>query len=211
MKNWFHVNCMFDTFLRARANTKKIDDVEVDIEDWDTAKDEDKEAVLTGLKAWLAHCKAKGISNPAGNKTTTPSKVTPKKHVTDKPLSTPSVSDEPENSQQKISIDPNDEKYMNKDNSFREFRRLCANIGDHSSYLSKTEEVHKFLTKGTGGDKFRGDLELWVRLLLPGVIKRVYNLQSKQLVKVFSQVLYLLCTSSVFYFITINDTKIYVV
>lgn len=37
-------------------------------------------------------------------------------------------------------------------------------------------------------DKFRGDTELWVRLLLPGVIKRVYNLQSKQLVKVFSQV-----------------------
>ena len=29
---------------------------------------------------------------------------------------------------------------------------------------------------------------LWVRLLLPGVVKRVYNMQSKQLVKVFSQI-----------------------
>ena len=29
---------------------------------------------------------------------------------------------------------------------------------------------------------------LWVKLLLPGVVKRVYNMQSKQLVKVFSRI-----------------------
>ncbi|CAH0380784.1 unnamed protein product [Bemisia tabaci] len=36
---------------------------------------------------------------------------------------------------------------------------------------------------------FKGDLLLWCRLLLPGVgtVKRVYNLQSKQLIKLFSR------------------------
>ncbi|CAG2055015.1 unnamed protein product, partial [Timema podura] len=36
-------------------------------------------------------------------------------------------------------------------------------------------------------DTFKGDLLLWCRLLLPGHVKRVYNLQSKQLIKLFSR------------------------
>ena len=31
-------------------------------------------------------------------------------------------------------------------------------------------------------------LQVWVRLLLPGVVKRIYNVQSKQLVKIFSRI-----------------------
>lgn len=37
-------------------------------------------------------------------------------------------------------------------------------------------------------DGFTGNITLWVKMLLPGVNKRVYNLQSKQLIKLFSQV-----------------------
>lgn len=29
MKNWHHVKCLFDAFKKAKATTKKIDDVEV--------------------------------------------------------------------------------------------------------------------------------------------------------------------------------------
>lgn len=36
---------------------------------------------------------------------------------------------------------------------------------------------------------FKSDLKLWCRLLLPGAVKRVYNLRSKQLVKLFSRLL----------------------
>ncbi|GLH15713.1 DNA ligase [Gryllus bimaculatus] len=36
---------------------------------------------------------------------------------------------------------------------------------------------------------FKGDLRLWIKLLLPQAVKRVYNLQSKQLVKLFSRIL----------------------
>lgn len=32
-------------------------------------------------------------------------------------------------------------------------------------------------------------MKLWCRLLLPGAVKRVYNLQSKQLLKLFSRIL----------------------
>ena len=37
-----------------------------------------------------------------------------------------------------------------KDNSFREFRRLCAGVADNSSYLDKSSLVRTWLTRGTG-------------------------------------------------------------
>ena len=37
-------------------------------------------------------------------------------------------------------------------------------------------------------DGFHGDVYVLVKLLLPGVSKRIYNLQSKQIVKLLSQV-----------------------
>lgn len=44
-----------------------------------------------------------------------------------------------------------------------------------------------FFMKGTG-KKFEGDLELWLRLLTPKDSKRIYNLQSKQIIKLFSRI-----------------------
>ena len=57
-----------------------------------------------------------------------------------------------------------------------------------SGYLDKSAFLSKWLSKGSSKEKFEGDLLLWVRLLLPGVVKRVYNMQSRQLVKVFSRI-----------------------
>ena len=44
-------------------------------------------------------------------------------------------------------------------------------------------------TKISGSETLRlkGDLYLWIRLLIPGVVKRVYNMQNKQMVKIFSR------------------------
>ena len=81
------------------------------------------------------------------------------------------------------------ENVDHKDNSFREFRRLCAMVSEESSYNSKTDIMHKWFSKGSNDLNFQGNVHLWVRLMLPGVIKRVYNLQSKQLVKIFSRIL----------------------
>ncbi|KAF4073205.1 hypothetical protein AMELA_G00256240 [Ameiurus melas] len=76
-----------------------------------------------------------------------------------------------------------------KDCLFREFRKLCAMVAKKSSYNAKTEIIKDFLRKGSAGDKFKGDLYLTVKLLLPGVVKSVYNLNDKQIVKLFSRIL----------------------
>ena len=82
-----------------------------------------------------------------------------------------------------------DLKGSKKDNSFREFRRLVAKVADEPGHLATTEIFRQFFSRGSGGsNRFEGDLLVWVRLLLPGIIKRVYNLQSRQLVKTFSRV-----------------------
>lgn len=60
-------------------------------------------------------------------------------------------------------------------------------IHEESSYNEKTAIVREFLKKGKSGKKFEGDTYLWVKFLLPMVNKRIYNLQSKQLCKLFAR------------------------
>ena len=47
-----------------------------------------------------------------------------------------------------------------KDNSFREFRRICAAVAGVSSYNAKTEVVRDFFKKGSDGKGFKGDLQV---------------------------------------------------
>lgn len=75
-----------------------------------------------------------------------------------------------------------------KDNSFRAFRKICSELTNASSYLTKTSIVKEFFEKGSDGSGFKGDIQLWCRSLLPMAAKRIYNLQSKQLVKIFSDI-----------------------
>lgn len=75
-----------------------------------------------------------------------------------------------------------------KDCLLREFRKLCTMVADNPSYNTKTQIIQDFLRKGSAGDGFHGDVYLTVKLLLPGVIKSVYNLNDKQIVKLFSRI-----------------------
>jgi hypothetical protein len=52
-------------------------------------------------------------------------------------------------------------KEANKDDSFREFRRLCAALSDTDSYTGKTAHVRDFFTKGTDGSEYRNPLRLY--------------------------------------------------
>ena len=65
------------------------------------------------------------------------------------PLKTSSV-DGPSHTKQEASSKPNNPN-AEKDNSFRQFRRLCADIAEESSYLGKTALVRTYITKGSGG------------------------------------------------------------
>lgn len=188
MKNYHHPACMFETFKKARATTKIIEDPS-DLEGWCDIKQEDKEPILQLIKE---------TERTSPKKTTTPKKTaTPKKVASGTPKeaknSTVKTSPQASNAQKDESENPTswlrpEVNPGHKDNSFREFRRLCANIADTPGYLDKSALVEKWLSKGTDQVKFQGDLHVWVRLLLPGVIKRVYNMQSKQMVKVFSRI-----------------------
>ena len=40
---------------------------------------------------------------------------------------------------------------VERDNSFRQFRRLCADIAEENSYTGKTSLVFNYLTKGNSG------------------------------------------------------------
>lgn len=62
-------------------------------------------------------------------------------------------------------------------------------VAENPSYNTKTQIIHDFLQKGSTGDGFHGDVYLTVKLLLPGVIKSVYNLNDKQIVKLLAEFL----------------------
>ena len=44
MKEWHHVKCIFEKLEKARATTKKIEDI-TDLEGWEELEDEDKEII----------------------------------------------------------------------------------------------------------------------------------------------------------------------
>ncbi|KFM79410.1 hypothetical protein X975_04361, partial [Stegodyphus mimosarum] len=161
MKQWFHVRCIFEKLSRARATTKKIEGPD-DLEGWDQLSDEHKEEVLKCLSEFSSN------STPKKNL-----KKTPTKSV-EKSFDSPTTPDKPKNA--------------SKDDTLREFRKVCSKIAEEPSYKNKTAILSEFFSKGSDGESFKGDLFLWVKLLLPNVGKRVYNLQNKQLVKLFSDI-----------------------
>ncbi|XP_048374948.1 DNA ligase 3 [Sphaerodactylus townsendi] len=199
MKEWYHVKCIFEKLEKARATTKKIEDL-TDLEGWEELQDGEKELInqqISELTSKVANTpKKKTVQaklSPTGQ-LTSPKKVlaaptdpSPKKFsgFTAKPGSSeeaaPSCSPKFTLSAEKC--DP-----KHKDCLLREFRKLCAMVADKPSYNVKTQIIQDFLQKGTGGDGFHGDLYLTVKLLLPGVIKSVYNLNDKQIVKLFSRI-----------------------
>nr|XP_061818717.1 DNA ligase 3-like [Nerophis lumbriciformis] len=210
MKEWYHVKCIFEKLERARATTKKIEDI-TDLEGWEELQDEDKELIN------------KHVSDLMAKVNSTPKKKVQAKLNTSGTLQSPPLADPSANAPRKFSgftaakagassgpssstsspssfssppakasqgstlaaqlCDP-----QHKDCLLREFRKLCATVAENNSYNVKTQIIEKFLRKGTGGDKFHGNLYLTVKLLLPGVVKSVYNLNDKQIVKLFSRI-----------------------
>ncbi|BES96201.1 DNA ligase [Nesidiocoris tenuis] len=168
MKAWHHLDCMFLVFSKQRATTAKIESVD-DIGGWDLLSKEDQEEILA--------------------KFPNPDEIRQRRQ---KPTSVPDddKSGGKDTSANSTVSEETSSSFVagHKDNSFREFRRLCADIANVPGYLDKTATVRKFITKGSDGESFKGDLLLTIRLLLPGVIKRVYNLQSKQIIKLFSRI-----------------------
>ncbi|XP_040907203.1 DNA ligase 3 [Toxotes jaculatrix] len=202
MKEWYHVKCIFEKLERARATTKKIEDI-TDLEGWEELQDEDKELINKHVSDLMAKVNASPKKKVQSKLNTTgqlmappadPSVNAPRKFsgFTAAKAGSSSSSGPPHSSPAKASqgstlstqlCDP-----QHKDCLFREFRKLCAMVAEINSYNAKTQIIEKYLKKGSTGDKFHGDLYLTVKLLLPGVVKSVYNLNDKQIVKLFSRI-----------------------
>ncbi|XP_064838188.1 DNA ligase 3 isoform X2 [Oncorhynchus masou masou] len=199
MKEWYHVKCIFEKLERARATTKKIEDI-TDLEGWEELQDEDKELInkLVGDLMAKANTSPKKkvqakLNNsgqlsapPADPSLNAPRKFSGFTATKAGSSSSPGPSPAKPNQGSPLSAQLCDPKH--KDSLLREFRKLCAMVADKNSYNVKTQIIHDFLKKGSGGDKFKGDVYLTVKLLLPGVVKSVYNLNDKQIVKLFSRI-----------------------
>lgn len=80
------------------------------------------------------------------------------------------------------------EMSKNQDNRLETFRHICDEIGEERSYNNKSQLLKEFLHKGSDRKSFKGDTLLWIRMLIPGASQRVYNLQNKQMLKLFSRI-----------------------
>lgn len=160
MKNWHHVDCIFEQFLKQKLTTKRIESPD-DLDGWVALNDADKKLIVDKVKELNKDLEAKHGVKIAVKNFDVAAKA--------------SVSKEKKNEE-------------HRDGLFREFRRLVADISNESSYLEKTKLVREMFKNGSDGGGFKSDVALWCRLLLPGVAKRVYNLQNKQLVKLFSRI-----------------------
>ncbi|XP_056675425.1 DNA ligase 3 isoform X2 [Monodelphis domestica] len=200
MKEWYHIKCMFEKLERARATTKKIEDL-TELEGWEELQDAEKDQI----NEHIAALSSKAASTPTkratvqAKLTTTGQVISPHKGsssvINTNPRKFSGYTAKPSTSKGPVSyLTPKptlsarkcDPKH--KDCLLREFRKLCAMVADKPSYNVKTQIIHDFLQKGSGGDGFHGDVYLTVKLLLPGVIKSVYNLNDKQIVKLFSRI-----------------------
>lgn len=87
-----------------------------------------------------------------------------------------------------VSINMASKRMHHEDNKLDTFRRICDEIAGEPSYLKKVEKLQRFFAKGTSGQGFEGDTLLWVQFLIPAANQRVYNLQNKALIKLFSRI-----------------------
>ncbi|KAH9631095.1 hypothetical protein HF086_000138 [Spodoptera exigua] len=174
MKSWHHVDCFMNVLLKQRPATKRVDSID-DIGNWDNISKEDQEFILKKLNDM-----EKLYADKNSGKYT--AKVI-------KNVSIPSVKPSPVASTSNgTTVSPQKQEVTTEDDKFHTFFKLCKRIARVDAYTDKTAVVNDFLQKGTDGTLFKGTLSLWCKLLLPQVTKRVYNLKSKQLVKLFSKI-----------------------
>ncbi len=75
----------------------------------------------------------------------------------------------------------------NADDTFENFIKLCNRLSNQPGHLAKTNLVRDFITKGSDGKKYKGDLSLFIHMLLPNSKNRVYNINSTSFIKLFSK------------------------
>ncbi|WAR14439.1 DNLI3-like protein [Mya arenaria] len=160
MKQWFHPPCIFETFVRARATTKKIEDPD-DVEGFSDLQQDDKDKILGLIKDLLAKA-----GSPSKKKTPSKPKSTPAKKSNPVAHQDPGPSAKPDNPPPSNDSSSNGSSVLQsgKDDSFREFRRLCADIAEENSYTGKTAIIFHTSQKAMLEDLEQGDVAETVKM-----------------------------------------------
>ena len=74
------------------------------------------------------------------------------------------------------------------DDKFDTFIRICNKITVEPSETGKTAILREFITKGSDGRSYKGDLKMFIRMLLPNYKKCAYDLSTTKLIQIFSQI-----------------------
>eukprot|EP00116_Pleurobrachia_bachei_P001753 sb/3462015/ len=152
--------------LRSFATTKKIECPE-DIEHFDTLEDDDKKIVEDLIADYLA------TKMDVKSKTPAKKKQAPGQYVLSPQATSSSKPATPSKSPKK---NPSSEP-------FNVIVGLCDKLRKEASYNVKSEIIQNYISKSPPNPY------LTLKLLIPSVDKRVYNLGDKQIVKVLSVVL----------------------
>ncbi|CAH0583151.1 unnamed protein product [Chrysodeixis includens] len=175
MKSWHHVDCFMNVLLKQRPATKRVDSID-DIGNWENITKDDQEFILKKLnemeKTYAEKNSGKYTAKVIKNQSNPTAKTC-----------SPTKNNDSTDSSKDVSIEEQTE-----DNNFEQFFKLCKKISQVDAYTEKTAVVNNFFRNGTDKQSFKGDLTLWCKLLCPQATKRVYNLKSKQLVKLFSRI-----------------------
>jgi len=148
MKLYHHVDCLFETFVNARATTKILEST-TDLDGWEDVNPTDREKILEHIKhIQEIRVKKSPTKKSKPKKTTNTNEDEQVKADFDDPPAT-------ENIHVPVNDDP-----KHPDNSFRQFRGLCTKIAETNGHLAKTAIVQEFVTYGSDGESYKGENRL---------------------------------------------------
>jgi DNA ligase 3 len=163
MKQYYHINCMFETFQRARATTRKIESAD-DIEDFQSIKDDDKKLILNCIGArGSSKGKATTSSSPSTKSSSKSTKTVEAKTDTE----SSSSSDEEDNAKRPktsqkatVAVEDSDSDDGLKlkdvdcdDNKFETFQKIIEEMANESGRIKKTAILKDFFKNGINGSK----------------------------------------------------------
>lgn len=164
MKQFYHIDCLFDSFKRARATTKIIESTD-EIQNFSSANKEHQQQIKEliekqdkGKKSPIKLNKAAKAINLYGSGSESDSESEEDKKTNQKKRK------ESEDEQVKKTLKKNDsetdteeESRDEADDKFETFQEICDRIASDSSHLKKTAVLKEFFKNGINGSNLKNN------------------------------------------------------
>lgn len=156
MKAYHHATCIFDMFLNARPTTKIIES-STDLDGWSNLTFADRELINNQIERVTA-ARSNKTPTKKGKSKTKKSSADEKSEQEEEKNETTDEKPSQKSNYDVHQVQNDDPKHA--DNSFRQFRALCAKIAETNGHLAKTALIQDFITHGSDGQSYKGDEEL---------------------------------------------------